>query len=118
MYLDLSAQLRLFVPEHQDLGIQPEKLIGQLGETEFLRLHQCPVRSLAAFEKSESADDWRDLMRLFLVRRTRSFIQANYAETDQQTGRQYLTFADGTRTYFPWLLSPAATAPAHRCPAP
>jgi superfamily II DNA or RNA helicase len=100
-YLDLSAQLRLFVPEHQDLGIRPEKLIGQLGETEFLRLHQCPVRSLAAFEKSESADDWRDLMRLFLVRRTRSFIQANYAETDQQTGRQYLTFADGTRTYFP-----------------
>ena len=40
-----------------------------------------PSRSLAAFEKSEYADDWRDLMRLYLVRRTRSFIQENYAET-------------------------------------
>jgi len=54
-----------------------------------------------AFEKSEYADDWRDLMRLFLVRRTRSFIQANYAETDAETGRKYLTFGDGTRSFFP-----------------
>lgn len=100
-YLDLSAQLRLFVPEEQDLGIRPEKLINQLGETEFLRRHQCPVRSLAAFEKSEYPDDWRDLMRLFLVRRTRSFIQANYAQTDPENGRRYLTFPDGARFYFP-----------------
>jgi superfamily II DNA or RNA helicase len=103
-YLDLSAQLRLFVPEDKDLGIRPEKLISDLSETEFLRRHQCPVRSLAAFEKSEYIDDWRDLMRLFLVRRTRSFIQANYAETDPQTGRRYLTFADGSRSYFPTRL--------------
>ncbi len=27
-YLDLSAQLRLFIPEDDDLGIRPEKLIG------------------------------------------------------------------------------------------
>ena len=37
---------------------------------------------MAAFDFSEHADDWRDLMRLYLVRRTRSFIQDNYAETD------------------------------------
>ncbi|HLJ82365.1 MAG TPA: hypothetical protein VKT52_12810, partial [Ktedonobacterales bacterium] len=100
-YLDLSAQLRLFISEDTDLGIRPERLIGDLGETEFIRRHQCPVRSLAAFEKSESADDWRELMRLFLVRRTRGFIQANYAETDPETGRQYLPMPDGTRSYFP-----------------
>lgn len=100
-YLDLSAQLRLFIPEDRDLGIRPEKLIGDLGEMEFIRRHQCPVRSLAAFEKSDSADDWRELMRLFLVRRTRSFIQANYAEMNPETGRQYLTMPDGTRSYFP-----------------
>ncbi len=35
-YLDLSAQLRLFVPEDLDLGIRPEKKIGELGELEFL----------------------------------------------------------------------------------
>ena len=36
-----------------------------------------------------------------MVRRTRTFIQENYAETDPQNGRRYLTFADGTRSYFP-----------------
>ncbi|MGH2486762.1 MAG: C-terminal helicase domain-containing protein, partial [Ktedonobacterales bacterium] len=100
-YLDLSAQLRLFVPADQDLGIRPEKLLSDLGETEFIRRHQCGVRTLAAFEKSEHADDWRDLMRLFLVRRTRGFVQRNYAESDSDSGRQYLPLEDGSRSYFP-----------------
>src|SRR3989454_6521286 len=100
-YLDLSSQLRLFVPEDKDLGIRPEKKLREVGETEFIRRHQCPVRSLAAFEKSEYADDWRDLMRLYLVRRTRSFIKDNYATLDPSAGRKFLTFADGSRSYFP-----------------
>lgn len=100
-YLDLSNQLRLFVPEDQELGVRPEKLLRELGETEFIRRHQCPVRSLAAFEKSEYADDWRELMRLYLVRRTRSFIQDNYAHTDPSNGRKYLILDDGSRSYFP-----------------
>ncbi|MGI8855396.1 MAG: SNF2-related protein, partial [Thermomicrobiales bacterium] len=100
-YLDLSAQLRLFVPEHKDLGIRPERILDALGETEFVRRHQCPVRSLAAFEKSEYPDDWRDLMRLYLVRRTRGFIRDNYAQADPITHRKYLPLADGTRSYFP-----------------
>jgi len=100
-YLDLSNQLRLFVPEDKELSIRPERLLRDMGETEFMRQHQCPLRSLAAFENSEYADDWRELMRLFLVRRTRSFIQENYAETDPENGRKYLIFEDGTRSYFP-----------------
>ncbi len=100
-YLDLSNQLRLFVPEDKELSIRPERLLKDMGKIEFRRKHQCPIRSLAAFEKSEYADDWRELMRLFLVRRTRSFIQDNYAETDPENGRKYLTFEDGTRSYFP-----------------
>jgi superfamily II DNA or RNA helicase len=100
-YGDLAAQLRLFVDETADLGIRPEAAIRDLGEMEFIRRHQCPVRSLAAFEKSEQADDWRELMRLFMVRRTRSFIQENYAETDPANGRKYLRLADGGRSYFP-----------------
>ena len=99
-YLDLSNQLRLFVAEDKDIGIRPEKLLRELGETEFVRRHQCPLRSLAAFEKSEHADDWRDLMRLYLVRRTWSFIKDNYAQTDPATGRKYLTFQDGTKEFF------------------
>lgn len=100
-YLDLSSQLRLFLPETQDLGVRPEALLRSLGgEPEFARRHQVPVRSLAAFERSELADDWRDLMRLYLVRRTRSFILQNYALTDAN-GRKYLPLADGTPLYFP-----------------
>ena len=111
-YLDLSAQLRLFVPEDKDLGIRPEGLLDQIGgELEFIRKHQATVRSLRAFEMSEHPDDWRDLMKLYMVRRTRSFIQANYAETEEllplekqwhnQPPRQYLEFPDGERAYFP-----------------
>jgi len=110
-YLDLSAQLRLFVPEDKDLGVRPEALLSEIGgELEFIRRHQASVRSLAAFEQSEHPDDWRDLMRLYMVRRTRSFIQENYAKTDEllpleqasgQEPRTYLEFADGRRAYFP-----------------
>ena len=32
--------------------------------------------------KSGHADDWRELMRLFMVRRTRSFVERNYAFTE------------------------------------
>ena len=100
-YLDLSSQLRLFVPEDEDLGVRPERLLREIGETEFIRQHQASVRSLAAFDQSEHADDWRELMRLYLVRRTRSFIQDNYSITDPENGRKYLTFDDGSRSYFP-----------------
>ncbi len=102
-YQDISAQFRLFISDDKakDLGIRPEKLISEMGETWFTNTYQCPVRSLAAFEQSPYPDDWRDLMRLYMVRRTRSFIQENYARTDAETGRRYLTFRDGTRSYFP-----------------
>jgi hypothetical protein len=102
-YLDLSAQLALFLKEDTDLGIRPEKLLAELGgEHEFFRRHQCGVRSLAAFEKSGFADDWRDLMRLYMVRRTRGFIMQHYAREDER-GR-YLRFPDGRRSYFPQRL--------------
>jgi superfamily II DNA or RNA helicase len=100
-YLDLSSQLRLFVPDDKDLGVRPEQLLKAMGEKEFLQKHQCPVRSLAAFEKSEYPDDWRELMRLYMVRRTRSFIQDNYSKPEESTGRKYLTFEDGTLSFFP-----------------
>ncbi|WP_293124806.1 helicase-related protein [Microcoleus sp. bin38.metabat.b11b12b14.051] len=105
-YLDLSSQLRLFVPEDENLGLRPEALLNELGggsqgELEFIKRHQCSVRSLAAFEKSEHPDDWRDLMKRYMVRRTRSFIKDNYAVTDAETDRKYLEFPDRTRSYFP-----------------
>ncbi|MGD9159105.1 MAG: helicase-related protein [Desulfobacteraceae bacterium] len=100
-YLDLLNQLRLFVEEDLDIGIRPERYLRGISETEFLRRHQCSPRTLAAFENSEYSDDWRDLMRLYLVRRTRSFIQDNYAKIDETNNRKYLVFPDGQRSYFP-----------------
>ncbi|HUW30362.1 MAG TPA: phospholipase D-like domain-containing protein, partial [Planctomycetota bacterium] len=101
-YRDLSNQLRLFVPEDQDIGIRPEQLLKAIGgEVAFSAAHQVPVRSLGAFERSQFPDDWRELMRLYMVRRTRSFIVENYADTDPANGRRFLTKADGERSYFP-----------------
>lgn len=42
-------------------------------------------------------------MKRYMVRRTRSFIKDNYAHTDE-TGRKYLEFSDGRRSYFPQRL--------------
>lgn len=101
-YLDLSNQLRLFIPDEKDLGISPEHFIESIGgKVQFMAKFQTPIRSLPAFEKSEFADDWRELMRLYLVRRTRSFIKAYYTKTDETNSRKFLTFADGSKSYFP-----------------
>ena len=109
-YLDLSNQLRLFVSEDQDIGVRPESYIRKLGsDVHYHAKHpQTPVRSIGAFEHSEEPDDWRELMRLYLVRRTRSFIRENYAKEDGR-GRKYLEFADGRRNYFPERVPKTAT---------
>ncbi len=101
-FIDLSSQLRLFIEDDQDIGVRPEAMIRAIGgETEFVRKHQCAVRSIPAFEKSDQTDDWRELMRLYMIRRTRGFILQNYAQTDDVSGRKFITFSDGTRSYFP-----------------
>lgn len=101
-YIDLSAQLGLFIDETRDLGIRPERYLQTLGgDAMFNQKHQVPIRSLAAFEHSGFADDWRDLMRLYMVRRTRSFILDNYTETDPGTGRRFLRMKGNQRNYFP-----------------
>jgi len=110
-YLDLSNQLRLFVPEDKELGIKPERKLREMGDTEFIRQYQCSPRTLAAFEKSEYADDWRELMRLYMVRRTRSFIMQNYAQVDPDNNRKYLVLEDGSRSYFPVRIPRAVKFP-------
>ncbi|GIV08351.1 MAG: hypothetical protein KatS3mg019_0442 [Fimbriimonadales bacterium] len=104
-YADLSNQLRLFVDENQDLHVRPEKFFqawAEAGKTEadFIARFQTSPRSLRAFEQSPFPDDWRDLMRLFLVRRTRQFIIRHYAEFDKEKQR-YFVRLNGKPTYFP-----------------
>lgn len=100
-YLDLSAQLQLFLRPDADLGIKPEAYIRSIGgEMQFRRRHStCPVRSLLAFDQSSEPEDWQQLMSRYMVRRTRSFIKNTYARQDGE--RYYLEFADGRRSYFP-----------------
>ena len=100
-YTDLSNQLRIFISDEQDLGIRPEKFLNEAGESEFASQFQYGPRTLAAFDKSTHADDWRDLMRLYMVRRTRSFIKENYAETHPGTGRKFLRDDYGNKAFFP-----------------
>ncbi|MFN7656738.1 MAG: SNF2-related protein, partial [Dolichospermum sp.] len=109
-YFDLSAQLRLFVPEDKDLGIKPENLIKELGEKrDFQRkFPQTNISTLAAFEKSEYFEDWQLLMNRYMIRRTRSFIKNNYADTDPINERKYLQFPNGTRSYFPTRIPKTA----------
>ena len=112
-FSDLSSQLKLFISEDDDLGIRPEEYIRELGgDRAFLQKHsEVFIRSIKAFEKSANLDDWQELMKLFLVRRTRTFIKENYAKTDKETGRKYLEFRDGTRNYFPERIPRAITIP-------
>lgn len=102
-FSDLANQLRLFIDEDKDLGIRPEAYIRQLGgERQFMQTHsETFIRSIAAFDKSDCVEDWNELMKLFLVRRTRTFIKENYAKVDPENGRRYLEFPDKTRSYFP-----------------
>lgn len=102
-FSDLSSQLKLFVSADEDLGIRPEEYIRELGgDRQFLHDHSdVHIRSIKAFELSPKIDDWQELMKMFLVRRTRSFIKEYYTETDETNGRKYLQFSDGRKSYFP-----------------
>ena len=103
-YRDLSSQLRLFISGDQDLGVRPEEYVNECGgDHQFQRKHSdIPIRSIAAFEKSEHSEDWAELMKLFLVRRTRTFVKKYYAKFDDAKQKHYLVYP-GTdkRSYFP-----------------
>ena len=102
-YYDISSQLRLFIGDDKDIGIRPENYIQSIGgEHEFAKQHSnTHIRSIQAFEKSHDPDDWANLMKHFLVRRTRTFIKDNYAKTDPDNHRKYLEYPDKTKSYFP-----------------
>ena len=100
---DLSAQLRLFVEERANIGVKPEHFIRakDMTEAQFERQYQCPIHSILAMEKSDKLDDWRELIRLYMVRRTRSFILQHYTEQDEKSGRRFLKVRTGEKLYFP-----------------
>ncbi|MEZ4525173.1 MAG: helicase-related protein [Desulfobacterales bacterium] len=101
-YADIASQLRLFMPEDRELGICPEKLISELGgQAMFVKQYQCSPVTLSAFEKSGFSEDWQNLLKLCMVRRTRTFVRANYSLYDPERKQHYLHFTDGRIAYFP-----------------
>lgn len=98
-FADVANQLSLYIGEDDDLGLEPREALKKSpgirdrvdGRTNTMR----------AFRKSEEAEDWKNLMSEHLVRRTRSFIRANYGKADPDNGREYLEFPSGGRFYFP-----------------
>jgi superfamily II DNA or RNA helicase len=99
-FADVANQLRLFLSDDDDLGVRPERWLRDQTAEDIAHLQINP-KTLRAFEESPFPDDWRDLMRLFLVRRTRSFIEKHYAAKDETKDRYFITYADGRRAYFP-----------------
>ncbi|MBI2928234.1 MAG: NgoFVII family restriction endonuclease [Verrucomicrobia bacterium] len=104
-FTDLSNQLRLFVDEDHDLHVRPELFFQAWAaqgknDADFIAQYQTSTHSLRAFEQSFFPEDWRDLMRLFLVRRTRQFIIKHYARFDEAKQRYYVTL-NGEPAYFP-----------------
>jgi superfamily II DNA or RNA helicase len=97
-FRDVANQLGLFIDDDDDLGISPTGALvadPNLGDKV-----DGKITTMAAFRRSEDPDDWKRLMSEHLIRRTRSFIRANYALVDGD-GKQYLAFADGQRFRFP-----------------
>ncbi|MDW8293658.1 MAG: helicase-related protein, partial [Anaerolineae bacterium] len=103
---DLGSQLRLFLDEQKELPTFPQRYLdaqraqGESEQAVAARI-QAPLNSLRCFDRSEFAEDWRDLMRHYLIRRTRSFIIKNYAQFDDHKRRHFVRAADGKRFYFP-----------------
>ncbi|TGO05114.1 helicase-related protein [Serinibacter arcticus] len=100
-FADVANQLGLYIGPDDDLGLSPTAALAQDPDLANRPTVDGKITTLEAFRLSEFAEDWARLMSEHLVRRTRSFIQRTYAETDPKTGQLYLRFNDGRRFTFP-----------------
>jgi superfamily II DNA or RNA helicase len=101
-FKDVANQLGLFLDDDADLGLQPTAAMAL--DADFAKKMDHKTTTLAAFKKSDEADDWKRLMSDHLIRRTRTFIKNNYALKDE-SGNEYLTFSNGERFYFPQRIA-------------
>jgi superfamily II DNA or RNA helicase len=104
-FADVANQIGLYIDDDEDLGIQPTAAMAK--DATLIDKVDGKITTLAAFRRSEEAEDWKRLMSDHLVRRTRSFIKRT-AKTETVTfpdgtteEREYLEFANGQRFHFP-----------------
>jgi superfamily II DNA or RNA helicase len=96
-FRDVANQLGLYIGDDDDMGFEPDVAIAQSPNT-FAGM-QGKLRTFAAFKKSKETEDWARLLGDHLVRRTRTYIRKNFAK--KENGKEYLTFANGTKFFFP-----------------
>lgn len=108
-FADVANQIGLYIDDDEDLGIQPTAAMAL--DPQLRDKVDGKVTTLAAFRKSEEAEDWKRLMSDHLVRRTRSFVRRTakkelVTQTDGTVVEQeYLQFANGQRFHFPDRIS-------------
>lgn len=99
-FKDVAAQIGLWINPDDDLGLQPT--VALRNDPNLAQRLDGRTSTLAAFKKSEEAEDWQRLMSEHLVRRTRSFIKKRASDNGQVDDRGvYLVFSTGDHFYFP-----------------
>lgn len=98
---DISGQLGLKLSTDESLGVRPEKLIESLGELDVAKKTNGSLDTLAAFDQSEFNEDWQQLLGLFLIRRTRKFVENNFGIFDEEHQRYVMKYPNGAEYSFP-----------------
>lgn len=112
-FADVANQIGLYIEDDEDLGIQPT--VAMQKDPTLADRVDGKVTTLAAFRRSEEAEDWKRLMSDHLVRRTRSFVKRTakkepFTLPDGTLGdREYLQFANGQRFHFPTRVAKPLT---------
>lgn len=108
-FADVANQIGLYIEDDEDLGIQPTAAMAI--DPGLADKVDGKVTTLAAFRRSEEAEDWKRLMSDHLVRRTRSFVKRTakketITHPDGTTEeREYLQFANGEKFHFPTRIA-------------
>lgn len=100
-YSDIAGQLGLKLDFDEPLGVRPESLIESIGEIELADKTNGQLDTLHAFMQSDSNEDWQKLLGIFLIRRTRKFVEENFGEWRESEGRFVMKYPDGTDYSFP-----------------
>ena len=101
-YLDLSIQLQLFRRRKiKTSASDPNGCLKESAKRNSSGGTSAPFARWPRLRRASTRTTGANLMRLYMVRRTRSFIKDNYAKTDPANGRRYLTFDRRRTVLFP-----------------
>lgn len=98
---DIAGQLGLKLSPHDSLGLRPESLIEQDGEIEVAKKTGGQLDTLKAFSQSPFNEDWQKLLGIFLIRRTRRFVEENFGEWNDREKTFVMHYPSGEEYRFP-----------------